>query len=65
MKELDEKRKKDVCRCENEQCGNEQLRHFEECKRCGSTSYHTTIKIFEEEVVDETREDTGEHNIRY
>ena len=50
MKELDEKRQKDICRCE---CGIEgELKHFEECKKCGSTGYHTVVKSFEEEVED-------------
>lgn len=66
MKELDEKRKKDICRCEDERCSDTQLSHFEKCSNCGSTSYHITIKIFEEEVeVNETREDTGKYNFRY
>lgn len=65
MKELDEKRQKDICRCEDSRCSDNKLGHFEKCPNCGSTSYHTTIKVFEEEVEDGTNKDTGKHNVRY
>jgi lipopolysaccharide biosynthesis regulator YciM len=40
IKELDEKRKKEICDCEN--CGYKNLKHFEECPKCRSISYHLT-----------------------
>lgn len=48
MKELDEKKQKDICRCEDERCGDNELKHFEECPRCSSTGYHIVVKSFEE-----------------
>ena len=53
MKELSEHRKKDICQCES--CTFGPLAHFEQCKICGSTSYHKTIQVYIEpqEVKDE------------
>jgi rRNA maturation protein Nop10 len=44
---ISEHREKDICVCESRRCGNKELKHFEECPVCGSTSYHITIKRFE------------------
>jgi hypothetical protein len=42
-----EKTMKENCLCE---CGNKKvIRHFEECKKCGSTAYHSTPKKLNEE----------------
>ncbi len=48
---LSEHQKKDICRCENLRCGDGELKHFEECPNCYSTSYHITVKAFEEDAV--------------
>lgn len=63
MKELCDKRMKDVCRCEDLRCGEQELKHFEECTNCGSTAYHTTVKSFKDE--EDGNKDTEKHNVRY
>lgn len=42
--ELDEKRKKDICVCED--CNFGDLSHFQICPICKSESYHKTKLIY-------------------
>ncbi len=49
QKGLSERTMKDICRCENPTCPDTPLSHFEECKRCKSTAYHTTVTQYIEQ----------------